>query len=527
MKNKVGAKISQMSKKKKIISIIAIIVVIFIVVKLVPKNNTTVDDTSLYSYATADRMDITESLTGSGTLQPADQYTVATLIAGDIVSDSFEKGDIVKKDQVLYQMDSSDAQSTIEEAELSATSVQRNYNKALKSLDDLNVKTKVTGTVMSIDVKKGDTVSAGQKVATIRDDSEMTIKLSFPADEAASFHVGQAAVVTLYGSFETINGTVSEISGASYAVDGNMIVRDVKITVKNPGAITESQIATAEVGSSGSTSSGKFEFKENREVLAEVGGDVVSIPVKEGQRVSAGTTLVVLQSDDLTDNVQSAADSVRSSQKAIEKQYNNLKDYSIKSPIDGTVITKDYKAGDTIESGTKLCIIYDLSYLKITMNVDELDIGKVSVGQSVKIKADALPDQEFTGKITSVNLAGTTNNNVTTYPVEVQIDDFGDLLPGMNVSTEIIANEVHNVIGVPVSAVSRGNQVLVYTGNKSDDPSVPEGYEYTTVEIGVSNTDYIEIKSGLNEGDQIAYIMQSNYDDSMNYGDGVYYDSVG
>ena len=380
---------------------------------------------------------------------------------------------------------------------------------------------------MSVDVKKGDTVSAGQKVATIRDDSEMTIKLSFPADEAASFHVGQAAVVTLYGSFETINGTVSEISGASYAVDGNMIVRDVKITVKNPGAITESQIATAEVGSSGSTSSGKFEFKENREVLAEVGGDVVSIPVKEGQRVSAGTTLVVLQSDDLTDNVQSAADSVRSSQKAIEKQYNNLKDYSIKSPIDGTVITKDYKAGDTIESGTKLCIIYDLSYLKITMNVDELDIGKVSVGQSVKIKADALPDQEFTGRITSVNLAGTTNNNVTTYPVEVQIDDFGDLLPGMNVSTEIIANEVHNVIGVPVSAVSRGNQVLVYTGNKSDDPSVPEGYEYTTVEIGVSNTDYIEIKSGLNEGDQIAYIMQSNYDDSMNYGDGVYYDSVG
>ena len=132
MKNKVGAKISQMSKKKKIISIIAIIVVIFIVVKLVPKNDTTVDDTSLYSYATADRMDITESLTGSGTLQPADQYTVATLIAGDIVSDSFEKGDIVKKDQVLYQMDSSDAQSTIEEAQLSATSVQRNYNKALK-----------------------------------------------------------------------------------------------------------------------------------------------------------------------------------------------------------------------------------------------------------------------------------------------------------------------------------------------------------------------------------------------------------
>ena len=61
------------------------------------------------------------------------------------------------------------------------------------------------------------------RVATIRDDSEMTIKLSFPADEAASFHVGQAAVVTLYGSFETINGTVSEISGASYAVDGNMI----------------------------------------------------------------------------------------------------------------------------------------------------------------------------------------------------------------------------------------------------------------------------------------------------------------
>ena len=511
--------------KKKIIAVIAVIVVIIIVVSALARGSKNKNDSSSqYTFATAEKMDITESLSGSGTLQPADQYTVSTLLSGEILSDTFEEGDVVTKDQVLYQMDSSDAQRAIERAQLNASSAQRNYSTASENLSDLNVKSKVSGTVVDVLVEVGDKVNAGQQVATVRDDSTMTLELDFPADEAENFYVGESAVVTLYGSFETLNGNVAEISGATNVGAGNTIVKKVKINVTNPGAISDSQIATAEVGSSASTSSGTFTYKENRAVYAEVSGDVARIVADEGTKVSNGSTIIALESSSVRNSVSAAADSVKDAQLSLESQYDNLDDFTIKSPIDGTIISKDQKAGDTIDSNTKLCTIYDLSYLKITMNVDELDISKVSVGQKVQITADAVSGQTFEGEVTSVNLAGTTVNGVTTYPVEVQITEYGDLLPGMNVDTYIVVNEVKDVLGVPAAAISRGNRVLVQTGNKSDDASLPSGYEYVEVETGVSSDDFVEIKSGINEGDSVAYIETGSSIDpfAMMMGGGSY-----
>jgi len=511
-----GKKFSGMSKKKKIIGIVVIILIIALAIKLIPKKNENSAEVSDYLFTTAEKMNITESLSGSGTLQPADQYTVTTLLKGDVLSDTFEEGDTVTKDQVLYKLDSADAEKSIEKAEISKASAQRSYANAVKDLDDLNVKSKVAGTVIDLAVDVGDKVTAGEQIATVRDDSEMSIEVPFPADEASNFYVGQTATVTLYGSFETLTGYVSEVSGATQVISGNIMVRNVKINVENPGAISDSQLATAEVGTSGSTSSGKFTYKENRAVYAEVGGEVSKIVADEGATVSKNSTIIVLESDTVTDSVQSAADNVRDSQLSLESQYEDLDNYTIESPIDGTVISKEVKAGDTIDSGAKLCTIYDLSYLKILMNVDELDIGKVTVGQKVQVTADAVEGKSFEGVVTSVNLAGTTTNGVTTYPVEVQIDDFGELLPGMNVDTEIVVDSAENVVSVPVSAVVRGNKVLVQTGGTtSDDPTIPAGYEYVDVEIGISSDDFTEIKSGINEGDSIAYKMQvdTSYDD--------------
>lgn len=515
----IGSKLAGMSKKKKIIGVIVIILVILLIMKLVPNKTDNLTDASQYSYTTAQKMNITESLSGSGTLQPADQYKVTTLLKGDVTEDTFEEGDMVTKDQVLYHMDSSDAEKSIEKAELSAASTERNYKNALKSLDDLNVKSKVNGTVVDVAVEVGDTVTAGQQVATVRDDSEMSLEVPFPADEAAQFYISQPATVTLYGSFETLSGYVSNVSGATEVITGNIMVRNVKINVSNPGAISDSQLATAEVGTSGSTSSGKFTYKENREVYAEVGGEVVKIAADEGASVSKGSTIIVLESDSITDSVQSASENVRDSQLSLESQYDALDDYTIKSPIEGTVISKKVKSGDTIDSGAELCTIYDLSYLKISMNVDELDIGKISVGQKVQVTADSVEGQTFEGTVTSVNLAGTTTNGVTTYPVEVQIDEYGDLLPGMNVDTEIVVEEVQDVIGIPVSAVVRGNKVLVQTGGTSDDSAIPAGYEYVDVEIGISSDDFIEIKSGIEEGASVAYTMQADMSYYGAYGD--------
>ena len=504
-------KVTGLSKKKKIIAIVVIIVIIAAAVKSCGLGEKTAENTSTYTFDTAVRTSIIESLSGTGTLEPADKYTVTTLLKGDILTDSFEEGDIVEADQVLYQIDSSDMQTTIERAEISAKSAQRSYETAVKDLDNLNVKTKVGGVVTDVLVEVGDQVSAGQEIAKVRDSATMTIELPFPADEADTFYIGQSAQVTLYGSFETLSGKVESISGASEVKAGNKIVKNVTISVENPGAISEEQIATAEVGTSGSTQSGKFKYNENRSVNAEVSGEVVAIVNDEGSEVSSGSTIIRLESDNVTNSVQAASDSVKDAQLSLENQYETLEDYTIKSPIKGTVIEKKKKAGDTIDSNAELCTIYDLSYLKMTMNIDELDISKVKVGQEVTVTADAVQGQTFKGKVTKINMAGTTTNGVTTYPVEVQIENTEGLLPGMNVSTEIIVNQVEDVVAIPVGAVVRGDKVLVKTGNTStDDPTVPAGYEYVNVETGVSNDQYVEIKSGINEGDEIAYIFSAS-----------------
>lgn len=504
-------KVTGLSKKKKIIAIVVIIVIIAAAVKSCGLGEKTAENTSTYTFDTAVRTSIIESLSGTGTLEPADKYTVTTLLKGDILTDSFEEGDIVEADQVLYQIDSSDMQTTIERAEISAKSAQRSYETAVKDLDNLNVKTKVGGVVTDVLVEVGDQVSAGQEIAKVRDSATMTIELPFPADEADTFYIGQSAQVTLYGSFETLSGKVESISGASEVKAGNKIVKNVTISVENPGAISEEQIATAEVGTSGSTQSGKFKYNENRSVNAEVSGEVVAIVNDEGSEVSSGSTIIRLESDNVTNSVQAASDSVKDAQLSLENQYETLEDYTIKSPIKGTVIEKKKKAGDTIDSNAELCTIYDLSYLKMTMNIDELDISKVKVGQEVTVTADAVQGQTFKGKVTKINMAGTTTNGVTTYPVEVQIENTEGLLPGMNVSTEIIVNQVEDVVAIPVGAVVRGDKVLVKTGNTStDDPTVPAGYEYVNVETGISNDQYVEIKSGINEGDEIAYIFSAS-----------------
>jgi HlyD family secretion protein len=467
-----------------------------------------------YTEAAVETRNITESLSASGTLEPADSYTVTTLVKGNVLSADFEEGDVTEKDAVLYQIDSSDASSSIQKAQISLEQSQRSYEDAQKKA---YVTADTSGTVYSLNVKVGDEVTQGQAIATVRDSSVMTLKVPFPSDDAASFYVGEKAVVTLDGTFETLSGTVREISGSDTVLTGNMIVRSVTIQVSNPGGLTDSQVATAAVNSIGSSSSGTLSYKTESTVSAAAAGTVSAVNAPEGSNVSKGQSIVTLSGDDLSEQIQSAYENLENAQISLDNQSDQLDNYTITSPIAGTIVDKECKAGDKVESGDTLCTIYDLSYLTMTMDIDELDISKVSVGQTVQITADAVEGKTYEGKITKVSVAGTTSNGTTTYPVTVQIDDTDGLMPGMNVNAVIIVAESDGVLAIPNAAVTRGDLVLV-TG---DSPSAvnatkdtaPDGYAYVQVETGLSDDDYVEITSGLQQGDTVAYAKESSSND--------------
>jgi len=230
------------------------------------QNNSATQLSVNYINHTVGTHDITSTLSGTGTLKPADSYTVTTLISGEILDAPFEEGDIVEKGVLLYDVDSADTAISIEQAEISLAQSQRNYDQKLESLNDLNIKTTKSGEIVELTVEVGDTVNNGQAVALIRDRATMSLDIYFGTDDAARFNVGQSAEVTLDGSFEVLNGIISEISALEERLNGNMLVKLVKIDVSNPGGIAVGQAATAMIGSIACNSSGTFSYKSEETV---------------------------------------------------------------------------------------------------------------------------------------------------------------------------------------------------------------------------------------------------------------------
>ncbi len=468
-----------------------------------------------YAETTPVRQDVSNSLSGTGTLNPANTYTVKSLVDGKILTGGFEEGDKVEEGDVLYTIDSSDASTNLEKASIALQQAQRSYDK---TVDLQYVRAEVDGTVSSLKVAKGDQVTSGQEVAVIRDSSKMLLNLLFPAADAANFSVGQSADVVLDGTFETLKGTITAITGTDELSTGNLLVRTVTIRVNNAGGLTTAQAATASVNGVSSIASATFAYQAERTLTAQAGGTVSAINVQEGDAVSKGDILIELTGDDLTESIQSASESLRSAEISMQNQQDNMSNYTITSPISGTIIEKDAKQGDALTSGSTLCVIYDLSYLEMVINVDELQIGALSVGQKVQITADAVADKTYVGTVTRVSMKGSSSGGTTTYPITIRIDNTDGLRPGMNANAEIVVAEANNALVVPNAAVIRGGYVLVSkkspsAANAVEDMDAPEGYVYVKVETGVSDDSYTEIKSGLQEDDTVAYDTSSVSDD--------------
>ena len=460
-----------------------------------------------YVQTTPEKRDLSNSLSGTGTLNPANTYNVKSLVAGKVLTSTIEEGDIVEEGTVLYTVDSSDATTKAEQASITLQQAQRSYDK---TVDRQYVRAEVAGVVATLKVAKGDEVTSGQEVAVIRDSSKMVLQLEFPAADAAAFSVGQSAEVTLDGTFETLTGTVTAVTGTDALSTGNLLIRTVTIAVRNAGGLTTAQAATATINGVSCIAAKCFEYQAERTLTTLTAGTVTAINVQEGGAVNKDDIVLQISGEDLTEAIQSAAETLRSAELNMDNLQEAMNNYTVTSPISGTIIEKNAKAGDALTAGADLCTIYDLSYLVMVINVDELQVSDVSVGQSVQVTADAVPDKTYTGTVTRVSMKGSSNGGTTTYPVTVRIDETEGLRPGMNANAEIVIAEAGNALAVPTAAIVRGGYVLVTkdspsAANADPDMTAPEGYVYVPVKIGVSDDDYTQIISGVTGNDTVAY----------------------
>lgn len=474
---------------------------------------------------------ITSELSSSGVISPKDTYSLTSLVEGEVISADFEEGDQVTEGQILYQIDVSSMESELKSASTSLERAQKKYEKAQEDYNEAvsdysgnTYKATRTGYIRELNIQAGDQVGQNTDIASIYNDQIMKIRVPFLAQEAAAIGAGNQAVLTLTDTEEQINGVVTAVSNMDEVLDGGRIVRYVTIEAANPGGLTSSHSAVAEINGMVCTAEGSFEAATDLVMKADLPSsvEVEAMLVHEGDYVTEGTPIFRIASkdaEDLLDTYQDAMaqaeESLESAQSKVDSTKESYDNYTITAPISGQVITKSVKEGDTISrnsgsSDTTLAVIYDLSQLTFEMSVDELDVRSVQVGQKVSVTADALEGQTFTGTVTNVSLESVQSNGVTNYPVTVTLDETGDLLPGMNVDGVILLDQTEDALMIPIDSLMRGNRVYVKDDTvKEAAGSVPAGFRAVEVETGLTNDDYVEIVSGLAEGEEV-YVNESS-----------------
>ena len=473
------------------------------------------------STTTVKRMDISSELTASSALSPKDTYEVTSLVEGEVIEANFEEGDVVEKGQILYRIDASSmdsdlssAQTSLQRAKESAQTAQSDYTEETARLAGNTYRSTASGYIRTLYIKEGDKVNNGTKIADLYDDSVMKITVPFLSGEAAEINVGDEAAVILEDTGEQISGTVTVVSSMEETLSGGRLVKNVTVEVSNPGGLTTDTAASVKVDGFVCSAEGTFTAKTETTLSVEISGnkslEIENLLIHEGSYVEKNSELFQVTAKtaeeylkEFKDAVESADDNLENAENKLSNTQDSVDDYTITAPISGTVITKNVKVGDKISKSssgtTTMAVIYDLSTMTLEMSVDELDVSSVKVGQSVEITADAVEGETFTGTVTNVSLQSSYSNGVTNYPVTVT-------LPGMNVDAKIILDSSENALVIPASALMRGNRVYVKksTGSgKSGSSNVPDGFEAVQVTTGIINDDYVEILSGLSEGDEV------------------------
>lgn len=530
---------------KRIIFFIIFIILIVIIILNILKFRKSQDDKKevMKQVQTVREMNISSELSGSGTLSPKDSYTITSLVEGEVTEVFFEVGDKVEKGQLLLSISSKNAERSVVNASSSLAQAVDNYNLAKKNYDKLEndysdntFKSPFTGYLRTLNVRAGDKISNNKEIAKIVDDTVMELKVPFVSVDANNIKGADIVQVMIGETGEVIYGAVNSIAEEEQTASNGSLVKYVTILCANPGGLTTDNTGLAIINGTASLASANFTAYTEETITFNDGNDVEieKMLIKEGARVSKGTPIFKITDDTIDNIISSKKSSYMSAKDSLTKAENNYEDaldsvdeYHITSPISGTVITKNAKVGDKIQrnsnSTTTLATIYDLSELTLDMDVDELDISKVELGQEVNIQADAFNNKNFSGTITNINLVANNSNGVTNYPVTVTIKEVGNLLPGMNVDAYVVLSKVDNAIGIPSDALQRGNVCYVLntsptivsknynTEGISDrvKNNTPEGFTAVKVTTGISNENFIQITEGLQVGDQV-YVSESS-----------------
>ena len=354
----------------------------------------------------------------------------------------------------------------------------------VEPLSKVDVKSKASGLIKYLYVNVGDRVREGQLLVEL--DKE-TLEAQLKEAEAVMKSAGS---------------NLKEMESQGNTLEANL--RKVQLEAENKDfdfAAAEFK-RQRELFQQGLISKSDFDSVEQKMQAAEVAHKArkAAVDVKQAEIEQNGRT------------IDKARAAVIQAQAQYERAEENLRYASIRSPIDGVVLSREVEVGDAVSSilqlgsnATLIMTLGDIRELYIKGKVDETDIGLVKIDQPVRVTVDAYKSRTFQGKVFRIAPMGVEKDNVTRFEVRVSILNDLDLLKvNMSANAEIILEEHHNVLLVPESAVIYNEKRQTFV--ELPDLSAKTGRRQILVKIGLGNGARTEIISGLSRGQQV--IMQ-------------------
>ena len=229
-----------------------------------------------------------------------------------------------------------------------------------------------------------------------------------------------------------------------------------------------------------------------------------SLEQAENRQRAARGQLVIARA-----RVAEANANIAQARAAVERAEEELANATIKAPIRATVLTRDVEVGSPVSSilnlganATLVLTLGDIERVFVRGRVDEADIGQVRLGQVARITTETFRDRVFNGRVTQISPIGVERDNVTTFEVEVSIENPGrELKANMTANAEIILEEFANSLLVPEAAVIYDNARNATVDVA--DPGAKNGRRRVPVKVGVGNGTRIQVLSGVKSGDKI------------------------
>ena len=470
---------------------------------------------------------IQSKVSGSGTAK-AKETAAITLNAGGTVQEVLiAPGQTVTAGQPLYTIFSQAAEDAVKTAQEKVENLYKDLSDLQEDAANLTIRAPFAGKLQDVkEFQIDQDVSKGTVVATLVNDKQLKLSLYFSYAYEDQISVGQSVDVSIPAVMRTFTGTVEKINKVSYISPEGAVHFEAVVVFDNPGTLTADMDASAVLTAGDGSSiypyqNGKTEFYEIRTITTKADGPVTGIGnLMDYANVSAGEALLYLGSNTINDKIKAKQEELNTAQ----KEFDN---FHAVSPIDGTVTSCTLVPGTEVKSGDTVVIISNTTTMLVTITVDDRNISFIKPGDYVDLDWNGTTYQ---GVVTAIDMGkAESGSGMTNYPVTLTVENYdGSLMDGAWLQYSFVTSESSDCILVPTSAVkyvsdADGNRqavVFVKRDARPDDvpeldlpqvepgqqrqfPSEEDGFYPVIVTTGISDTENVEITSGVQEGDEV------------------------